>query len=388
MLRVKGYVVGYSEKDGSLIWTVKVKDESSSENGNKFPVYSLHPGTMLCKPGVDVTFEIKPVGAGLMRIMSAVDVAEIANPAGSYFRGEKMQGLVDFLKARGLVKRLTNGKPCHWADSSRYEFKVTGRGEYEQTEYARDPEVDVLMSYDLNVVRPAVMEYARALIKQETCGSWHNISSILRDHVQKNPGHDLDLHEKLVAILLSVGSELAEEDEYICPFIADGNYARIGDLRGPVYVTGNVRDIGGRLGPKLVIGGDVESISYGMFRGDCSEPITEESYVLIHGNVKGYKTGIRNPNLTIEIRGSVLNPTGAFIYQGSDFKRMIVHGDLLSPQSVCPGLMSGTLEIHGHAPFLVDYLKKGHKNTSAASYGHGNVILQGKYVLKDGKVVV
>ena len=388
MQRIKGYVVGYSEKDGSLIWTVKVKDASSPENGNKFPVYSLHPGTMLSKPGVDVTFEIKPIGGGLMRIMSAIDVAEVKSPAGSYFRDEKMQELVDFLKAKGLVKRLVDGEPCHGADHSRYEFKVVGRGCGNETEYARDPEVDVLLSHDFNVLRVAVSEYASAMISNSFSKSWHAVSYMIENHIRKNSGDDTDLHEKLVSILFSIGSELATKYEYICPFIAKGDYSNVSDLRGPTYITGSVREIGGRLGPKLIIGGNVESIGYGFFRGDFSKPLNEESYVMIHGNVNGYKTGISNPNMTIEIKGSVLNPNGAFLYQGCNFKRMIVHGDLLSPQSVCPGFMSGTLEIHGHAPFLVDYLKKGHSNTSAASGGHGNIILQGKYVLKDGEVVI
>lgn len=387
MPRVKGYVVGYSEKDGSLIWTVKVKDTSSTEDGNKFPVYSLHPGTMLCKPGVDVTFEIKPIGAGLMRIMSAIDVAEMANPAGSYHRDEKMQELVDFLKAKSLVKRLTGGKAYHSAGQSCYKFKVTGRSSYDETEYSRDPEVDVLWSDDFSVLRSAVAEFVTVMLKHETCGDWHTVSSMIERHVRKNPGDDLDLHEKLIAILISIGSELALEKDYSCPFIAVGNYAFVCDLRGPTYITGNVDSIGGNLGPKLVIGGNVRSIDYGMFRGDCSKPITDESYVMIQGNVNGYKTGIRNPNLTIEIMGSVLNPFGAFLYRGCMFKRMIVHGNLLSPQSVCPGFMSGTLEIRGQAPFLVDYLKRGHSNSTAASGGHGNIILQDKYVLKDGEVV-
>lgn len=57
-MRVKGYVVGYDTKNGELIWTVKVKDETSRRNGEKFVVETLHAGTMLCKPAVDVTFEI------------------------------------------------------------------------------------------------------------------------------------------------------------------------------------------------------------------------------------------------------------------------------------------------------------------------------------------
>jgi len=58
-MRAKGYVVGHDTKNGELVWTVKVKDEKHPDSGKKFPVASLHLGTMLTKPGVDVTFEIE-----------------------------------------------------------------------------------------------------------------------------------------------------------------------------------------------------------------------------------------------------------------------------------------------------------------------------------------
>ena len=41
-----------------FVWTVKVKDQQSQHNEQKFQVASLHPGTMLSKPGVDVTFRV------------------------------------------------------------------------------------------------------------------------------------------------------------------------------------------------------------------------------------------------------------------------------------------------------------------------------------------
>lgn len=61
-MRAKGYVVGHDTKNGELVWTVKVKDLESLQNGRKLAVASLYPGTMLTKPGVDITFDIQPVG--------------------------------------------------------------------------------------------------------------------------------------------------------------------------------------------------------------------------------------------------------------------------------------------------------------------------------------
>jgi len=71
-MRAKGYVVAYDLKNGELVWTVKVKDVESSHNGRKLAVASLHPGTMLTKPAVDVTFDIQSVSR-------TVDVGEITD---------------------------------------------------------------------------------------------------------------------------------------------------------------------------------------------------------------------------------------------------------------------------------------------------------------------
>jgi len=75
MKRVKGYVVGYDKKAGEIVWDVKVKDGESLHNGQKFQVASLHPGTMLAKPGIDVTFRVESFGASQEKVLKAVDVS-------------------------------------------------------------------------------------------------------------------------------------------------------------------------------------------------------------------------------------------------------------------------------------------------------------------------
>jgi hypothetical protein len=74
-VRVTGYVVGYDEVGGEALWKLKVKDSSSVHNGKKFVVHSLHPGTMLSKPSVDVTFKVAPIQVGQEQTLKAVDVA-------------------------------------------------------------------------------------------------------------------------------------------------------------------------------------------------------------------------------------------------------------------------------------------------------------------------
>ena len=74
-VRVEGYVVGYDEVGGELLWTVKVNYSHSVHDGKKFKVHSLHPGTMLTKPSVDVSFRVEPVQVGQEQVLKAIDVA-------------------------------------------------------------------------------------------------------------------------------------------------------------------------------------------------------------------------------------------------------------------------------------------------------------------------
>jgi hypothetical protein len=79
-VRVKGFVVGYDVKTGELVWTVKVKDLQSPHNGHKFEVVSCHPGTMLSRPAVDVTFVIAVCQVGGQPVLKAADVAIGVDP--------------------------------------------------------------------------------------------------------------------------------------------------------------------------------------------------------------------------------------------------------------------------------------------------------------------
>ena len=74
MKRIKGFVVGYDVKRGKIVWTVKAKDPTSEHNGHKFEVASVYLGTMLSKPGVDVTFRVQDVESGQEKVLRAVDV--------------------------------------------------------------------------------------------------------------------------------------------------------------------------------------------------------------------------------------------------------------------------------------------------------------------------
>ena len=75
MKRIKGFVVGYDKVGGELVWTVKAKDPSSQHDSQKFQVVSLHPGTMITRPGIDVTFRVQSFGIEQEKVLKAVDVS-------------------------------------------------------------------------------------------------------------------------------------------------------------------------------------------------------------------------------------------------------------------------------------------------------------------------
>lgn len=76
---VKGYVVGYDKVERGtagqveVLWTVKVKDQKSAHNGQKFEVHST-VGPTLTKPSVDVSFRVEPIQVGQEQVLKAVDV--------------------------------------------------------------------------------------------------------------------------------------------------------------------------------------------------------------------------------------------------------------------------------------------------------------------------
>mgnify|MGYP001580269366 FL=1 len=100
MERVKGYVVGYDTKSGELLWTVRVKEEASVHYCTKFEVASLHPGTMLTKPGDDVTFRVREFSTGRLeqeKVLKAVDVSlGLNDPSEEYGDEERSNSTISF----------------------------------------------------------------------------------------------------------------------------------------------------------------------------------------------------------------------------------------------------------------------------------------------------
>lgn len=72
--RHRGFVAGSQVQDGRVLWTVRVKDNTSPHNGKRFTVASVHEGQMLAR-GLNVDFVVGSVDdLSGHRVPRAVDV--------------------------------------------------------------------------------------------------------------------------------------------------------------------------------------------------------------------------------------------------------------------------------------------------------------------------
>jgi hypothetical protein len=169
------------------------------------------------------------------------------------------------------------------------------------------------------------------------------------------------------------------------PLRLKGNFSYVGDLEGSLIIDGNVDRIWGSVGPSLVINGNVGQLWGETYfeSSDLKIGNGEEAKLVINGDFLGYKTSIRNSNLTIEIAGDVLTKH-SFLYEPCIFKRMVIHGDLLTREVVCPGFFVGDLKIEGRAHYLLLYLDKDAPNLHIQGHRGGNIFLGDMQVLRDG----
>lgn len=282
-----------------------------------------------------------------------------------YYASQKMQSVIAHLKSLGLVITLTNGKRGR---DGLCEFE---HGQF--LKFSRDETVDVLDCSDFNRMRATIRHSFNSL-------SLHDIKDFVEDH-SRHTTEWLDVHKAIVQIAIAHGSSLTSEDRSL---VLHGNFPRIGYLEGGVVIHGNVDVLEGRISNFLTIHGNVDSLGVGPFWAQNHVSGDSECNLTIYGDVVGYKTGINNPLLTINIYGNVTNPN-AFLYHGSVFKAMRIHGSLNTKKSILPGFYKGDLHIFGKAPYLVDYLKNGYMGSSASMDGEGYVWLNEVPVLINGK---
>ncbi|HZP55807.1 MAG TPA: hypothetical protein VFB03_03505 [Candidatus Saccharimonadales bacterium] len=290
-----------------------------------------------------------------------------------YYASQKMQSVIAYLKAHGLVTTLTNGDP---RDSGLYQF-LHLRDNVMTHVHSRDDTVDVLNCSDFNRMRAAI-----SAVFQSTKATLQDVVGFVEEQAHHTTEW-LDLHAAIIQLAIAHASTMTNSQQ---PLVLHGNFARIGYLEGNVIVRGNVEVIEGRISNFLTIHGNVVSLGVGPFWAQSPVEGQNECKLTIYGDVDGYKTGINNPLLTINIYGRVTNPH-AFLYRGCVFKSMTIYGRLETKTSILPGFFSGKLFVNGDAPHLQEYLKTGYRGSSASIDGHGNVWLNNVPLLADGRLI-
>ena len=216
------------------------------------------------------------------------------------------------------------------------------------------------------VMRGIEYEQAYKAIISQLGSDLKDVVSFCEDHGANRNCLEHAIHKMIVQVAIAYATYLNKELRGILR--VKGSFGLVGRIYSPLVIDGDVDTIEGNVAPYLRITGNVRNLGVGPFWAE--NPVTGESGLLvIKGDLKGYKTSINNPDLEIEIGGNVTTKS-AFLYRTNIFRKMTIHGDVLTETAICPGFYQGTLVIKGEAPYLADYLRPGgsyQTNTSAGN---------------------
>jgi len=257
---------------------------------------------------------------------------------------------------------------------------------------------------------PAVLIYGANYLKvRKVVGELlgNNLGSVVafcEDHATNKNSLECRSHMMVVQIAIAHATSLNHSGN---PLRLKGNFSYVARLEGSLIVDGNVGVIQGNFSSSLTVNGNVEKLGVeGLLENGPVSDGGRDVRLVITGNLGGYKTHINNPNMTIEIGGNVTTK-GAFLYKTNIFKRMVIQGDVLTEDSICPGFYAGDLQINGKADHLNYYLnvrlpenQGGYRNSSAFDNARearhyreagkpyaqpgGNIFIRSTQVLRNG----
>jgi hypothetical protein len=231
-----------------------------------------------------------------------------------------------------------------------------------------------------------------------------SVVAFCEDHAANKNALECRSHMMVIQLAIAHATSLNHTEN---PLRLKGNFSYVGRLEGSLIIDGNVGVIEGNFSSSLTVNGDVESLGVeGLLEHRPMSDGGQDVRLVITGNLGGYKTHINNPNMTIEIGGNVTTK-GAFLYRTNIFKRMVIQGDVLAEDSICPGFYAGELQINGKADHLSYYLnvrrpenQGGYRNSSAFDNARiarnyreagepfaqpgGNIFIRGTQVLRNG----
>lgn len=279
-----------------------------------------------------------------------------------------MHILLENLVSAGMASRLTNGEKEK--KDGEYMFRRvkengTGGGDY-WWEHSKESSMIAL-----DAPRSEIQKFIIQKLGQELSG-YDIIKSVEEYAQERGDQEELSTHSCIVQILVSEGVQRIMQAEPNTKITLTGNFGLIGFLPAGsrLEVCGDVGLIQGSLGSLLSITGNVRSLGCVPFWGKNTTGEGSTCKLEIHGILEGYKTSLENPELDVEIFGSVTTK-GPFLY-GSSFKTMVIHGDVLSP-SPFPGLFDGAVTVLGEIVEREWLTPNRWHNTSAGTTGYGYV---------------
>jgi hypothetical protein len=304
-----------------------------------------------------------------------------------YYSSSTMQQIIKALVSQGFAKQITGG--VYSPDDGDYEFSLcrqhkTGGGSTHWTERSRDETLITLSQDNESGVYNEAKQVIETILASLADGG---VVNFIEDHVRNRGGkEELPIHACIIQVAVSFALGSVMQRDPSAELHLNGNFKLIGRLpHGNLVINGNVDTIEGGTGQLLVINGDVKHLGCGPF-WNVNPASGVSGKIVVNGSLVGYKTSIANPDLEIEILGDV-TAEGAFLYRSCVFKSMLIHGNLWTETSICPGLYEGGVTVLGEAPHLEKYLKQEFHRSSGSTHGHGNIWLKGTRLLQNGRVL-
>ncbi len=290
-----------------------------------------------------------------------------------------MKRLIEIMLTNSLARQLSNAEDEGLDETGmrRYSFEVT-EGNCTHWEQSREKEVVFLTCKPEEVER---------VINQSVDLLGLDLLQLVQEYAHERDGREaLPIHSCIIQVMLALAiKKRMERSPRTVIHVVHGDYLLVGrfPFGAKVDIHGNVDTIEGSTGTYLTVRGNVNHLGCGPFWSIAPMDGTEEGVLVIEGDLEGYKCSIENKKLEIRIMGSVTTK-GMFLL-GSNFKEMTIHGDV-SANSPFPGLFSGTVVVLGDIHNMAWATPQRWSNTSAATYGHGNIFHKDRQIVSNGQL--
>jgi len=302
-----------------------------------------------------------------------------------YYVPDWMEQVIEQLIKADLASLLTKSKTSTWKNYRRFEVErihkiETGREGTTRLEYSTEKSMVVWNEPYHEKFR----DFAKRHLWQKESGQ--ELIEMAVDYARERKGrYELSVYRSIVQLLITEGLERLMKSGSEANVVLKGDFSLIGrlPLGAKLEVHGNVDAIEGSTGSFLKIVGDVKNLGWGPFWSISPVGGDETGRLEIHGDVKGYMSSIDNPNLDIEIFGSVTTEE-QFLYV-THFHKMTIHKNVYT-KTPFEGLFQGDVIVLGKI-IEREWLERAKwEKTSASQSGRCNIWCKGEQLVKDGNI--